>query len=124
MAPGLTTTTPICTMYFRTELANSIVGGPSSLNRSGPNFNKRSAVVTRQVRTAAVQWMTVRESLALAMLCATLEVVLLQSNNQGTLYRVMGLAAAQSDTKTEGPSAVYCSKCARSMSRMLKHRDA
>ena len=41
-------------MYLRTGLANKIVGGPASLNLSGRNYNKCSALATRQMHAAAV----------------------------------------------------------------------
>ena len=44
----------------------------------GRNIHKCTALVTRQMRSVAVLWMTVRDSLAQAMRCATLEVVRLQ----------------------------------------------
>ena len=80
MAPSVTSTMPSRATCFRTGLANKIVGGPASLNRSGHgrNFHTRSALVTRQMSAAAVLWVTFRESLAPAMRCATLEVILLQ----------------------------------------------
>ena len=78
MAPSVTSTMPSSATCFCARLANKIVGGPASLNHSGRIFYKRSALVTRQMRAAAVLWMPVRESHAPAMRCATLEIIWLQ----------------------------------------------
>jgi hypothetical protein len=75
MALSCTRTSPGCAQEVRAGLASELVGGPASLNCDDSNFLARSARVTRQMRAAAVLWMTVRESLAPEMRCAALEVV-------------------------------------------------
>ena len=76
MAQSVTSTMPRCSTCFRAGLANKLVGGPATLNHSGRNFQKLCSRDSSDAHCCCPvdSWMPIRESLAPAMRCATLEV--------------------------------------------------